>query len=59
MTTRAHVHWVVTEFGSANLFGLNLRDRAKALIKIAHPSHREALDRAVKTQYWKGHENKV
>lgn len=54
VTTRAHVHWVVTEFGAVNLFGLNLRDRAKALINIAHPSHREALDRAVKTQYWRG-----
>lgn len=53
VTTRAHVHYVVTEWGVANLFGLNLQDRAKALIKIAHPSHREALERAVAEQYWK------
>lgn len=45
-TTRAHVHWVVTEYGAANLFGMNLRQRAKALIGLAHPDHREALDRA-------------
>ena len=43
-TTRAHVHWVVTEFGSANLYGLNLRQRAKALIELAHPSFREQLE---------------
>lgn len=44
-TTRAHVHYIVTEFGIANLYGQNLRQRAKALINIAHPDHREALDR--------------
>lgn len=46
VTTRAHVHYVVTEYGVANLFGKNLRQRAKALIDIAHPDDREALDRA-------------
>ncbi|WP_242009155.1 acetyl-CoA hydrolase/transferase family protein [Robertkochia solimangrovi] len=45
-TTRAHVHHVVTEFGSADLFGKNLRQRAKALIEIAHPDFREELERA-------------
>jgi acyl-CoA hydrolase len=45
-TTRAHAHYVVTEFGVAYLFGKNLRQRAKALINIAHPDDREALDRA-------------
>lgn len=45
-TTRAHVHYVVTEYGVANLYGLNLRQRAKALIAIAHPDHREALEKA-------------
>ncbi len=44
-TTRAHVHYVITEFGVANLYGKNLRQRAKALIEIAHPDHRETLDR--------------
>lgn len=44
-TTRAHVHYVVTEYGVVNLFGKGLEQRAKALISIAHPDHREALDR--------------
>jgi acyl-CoA hydrolase len=43
VTTRAHVHFVVTEQGIADLFGKNLRQRAAALIAIAHPSHRDAL----------------
>lgn len=42
-TTRAHVHYVVTEYGVANLFGKNLKQRAKALIEIAHPDFREEL----------------
>lgn len=46
VTTRAHVHWVVTEYGAADLYGKNLRQRAKALISVAHPDHREALERA-------------
>lgn len=46
VTTRAHVHYVVTEHGVANLYGRNLRQRARALIGIAHPDHREALERA-------------
>ncbi|MFT5143133.1 MAG: 4-hydroxybutyrate CoA-transferase [Rhodothermales bacterium] len=46
VTTRAHVHYVVTEYGAVNLYGKNLRDRARALISIAHPDHREDLDRA-------------
>ncbi len=46
VTTRGHVHWVVTEYGMVNLFGKNLKQRGKALISIAHPSHREALERA-------------
>jgi acyl-CoA hydrolase len=43
VTTRGHVHYIVTEYGSAFLFGKNLRQRAKALIDIAHPDDREAL----------------
>jgi acyl-CoA hydrolase len=46
VTTRAHVHYVVTEYGTAFLFGKNLRERAKALIAIAHPEDREMLERA-------------
>ncbi|MFN8493984.1 MAG: acetyl-CoA hydrolase/transferase C-terminal domain-containing protein [Caldilineaceae bacterium] len=46
VTTRAHVHYVVTEWGVADLYAKNLRQRAQALIQIAHPDHREALERA-------------
>lgn len=45
VTTRAHAHYIVTEFGVAYLYGKNLRQRAKALIDIAHPDDREALER--------------
>ena len=45
-TTRAHVHYVVTEYGVADLYGKNLRRRTKALIKIAHPDHQEDLERS-------------
>lgn len=44
-TTRAHVHYIATEHGVVNLFGKNLKERAKALISIAHPDHRETLER--------------
>lgn len=47
VTTRAHVHYVVTEFGAAYLFGKNLQQRAIALRDIAHPDHREKLDREI------------
>jgi 4-hydroxybutyrate CoA-transferase len=46
VTTRAHVHYVVTEYGVASLYGKALRQRARALIHIAHPDHRESLERA-------------
>lgn len=45
VTTRAHVHYVVTEHGIAYLRGKNLKERAKALIEIAHPEHRERLEK--------------
>ncbi len=45
VTTRAHVHYVVTEYGVAHLYGKSLRQRARALIEIAHPNSREALER--------------
>lgn len=45
VTTRGHTHWVVTENGAINLFGMNMEQRAKALIAIAHPSHQEYLER--------------
>jgi acyl-CoA hydrolase len=43
VTTRAHVRTVVTEWGIAELFGRSLRERAEALIAIAHPDHRDRL----------------
>lgn len=43
VTTRGHVHWVVTEYGAVNLWGLGLRARADALISIAHPDFRSEL----------------
>lgn len=46
VTTRGHIHYVVTEYGIAHLYGKNLRQRAKALIDIAHPDDREMLERA-------------
>lgn len=46
VTTRAHVHYVVTEYGVAYLYGKNLRQRARALINIAHPNHREELEKS-------------
>lgn len=46
VTTRGHIHYVVTEYGVAHLYGKNLRQRAKALIDIAHPEDRETLERA-------------
>ena len=45
-TTRAHVHYIVTEYGVVDLYGKNLKQRAKALISIAHPDHRESLEKA-------------
>ena len=45
VTTRGHIHYVVTEYGVAYLFGKNLRQRAKSLIDIAHPDDREGLEK--------------
>jgi acyl-CoA hydrolase len=45
VTTRGHVHWIVTEYGAVNLFGLTLRERAEQLIGIAHPDVRAELKR--------------
>lgn len=54
VTTRAHVHYVVTEYGVADLYGKNLKQRAKALIEIAHPDHKEALAHGASERF-KGH----
>ncbi|WP_187478206.1 acetyl-CoA hydrolase/transferase family protein [Amniculibacterium sp. G2-70] len=46
VTTRGHIHYVCTEYGTAYLYGKSLRQRAKALIEISHPDDREMLERA-------------
>jgi acyl-CoA hydrolase len=51
VTTRAHVHYIVTEYGAVNLYGKNLRERAQALIDIAHPDHREDLEQAAHERF--------
>lgn len=47
VTPRTIVHWVITEFGAVNLFGKPIRERARLLTSIAHPSVREELERAI------------
>lgn len=46
VSTRANIHWLVTEFGAVNLYGRTLQDRAKLIISISHPDHQENLDKA-------------
>ena len=45
VTTRGHVHWVVTEYGAVNLHGKSLRERGELLVSIAHPDFRAELRR--------------
>lgn len=53
VTTRAHVHYIVTEHGIANLYGKTLRERAKELIAISAPEHREELEKAAYDRFGK------
>jgi acyl-CoA hydrolase len=53
VTTRGHVHYVVTEYGVAQLYGRTLRERAAALIGVAHPEHREGLEREARVRFGK------
>ena len=46
VTSRPHVHWIVTEYGAVDLYGKSMQERARLLISIAHPDHQEELDRA-------------
>ncbi len=55
VTTRAHMHWFVTEFGAVDLYGKTLQERARALISVAHPDHREELDRAAFDRFGSHH----
>lgn len=53
VTTRASVHYVITEQGIADLYGKSLQKRARALINVAHPDHREMLEKAAFERYGK------
>lgn len=45
VTTRSHIHYVVTEYGIANLYGKTLKQRAQELIRVAHPEDRQELEK--------------
>ncbi len=51
VTTRAHMHWFVTEYGAVNLYGKTLQERARLLISVAHPDAREGLEKAAFERY--------
>ncbi len=46
VSTRANIHWLVTEYGVVNLYGKPLQERAKLIISISHPDQQELLDKA-------------
>jgi acyl-CoA hydrolase len=46
VTTRAHVQYIVTEYGVANLYGKTIKQRITALVNIAHPDHREVIEKS-------------
>ncbi len=54
VTSRADIHYVVTEYGIAQLHGKNMKDRVRALIEIAHPRFREELERGAQEYEWIG-----
>jgi acyl-CoA hydrolase len=51
VTTRSHIHWLVTEYGAVNLYGKSLQERARLITSVAHPDHREALEKAAFERY--------
>jgi len=51
VTTRANMHWLVTEHGKVNLYGKTLQERARRLISVAHPDHQETLEKAAFERY--------
>lgn len=53
VTTRGHIHYVATEYGVVNLYGRNMEQRAQLLAGIAHPNHREMLERAYHDRFGK------
>lgn len=46
VSTRSHVQYIITENGIADLYGKTLRQRVTEMVKIAHPSHQESIDKA-------------
>ncbi|WP_407405895.1 acetyl-CoA hydrolase/transferase family protein [Chryseobacterium sp.] len=52
VTTRGHIHYIVTEYGIAYLFGKNLKQRAKEIIRISHPDDRAMLERAAFDRFY-------
>ena len=46
VTTRSHVQYIITEYGIANLYGKTLKQRVNEMVKIAHPNHQEAVEKA-------------
>lgn len=52
VTTRNHVHYIVTEYGIAELYGKTIRERAQALIKVAHPKFRDQLRREAREYHY-------
>jgi 4-hydroxybutyrate CoA-transferase len=52
VTSRNHVHFVVTEYGVADLYGKSVRQRVKELVGVAHPDFRSDLERQAKELNW-------
>lgn len=46
VTTRNHIHWLITEYGAVNLYGRSLQERAKLITSVAHPKFQEMLEEA-------------
>lgn len=55
VTSRGHVHYVVTEFGVASLRGKSIRERALELIRVAHPKFRQQLLEQIRQHFWVPH----
>ncbi len=53
VTTRGHIHYVATEYGIVNLYGKNMEQRARLLTSIAHPDHKETLEKAYFNRFGK------
>ena len=53
VTTRSHMHWLITEYGAVNLYGKSMQERAKLIISVAHPSAQEELDKAAFERFGK------